>query len=66
MADEILALHATDKDPQSADYTPVPSPFGTLWVRLTDVTDAADELDAAEADTRDGEAFIDTIHLPIA
>ena len=66
MANEILALYAAEKKPENGiGYTEVPHATGTLWVRLVDVTETDDELEAAQDAQLPSEAFIDTIHLPI-
>jgi hypothetical protein len=66
MSNEILAIYAAETKPENGvGYTEVPYAGGSLWVRLFDVTEAENELDAAQEDELFGEAFIDTIHLPI-
>lgn len=62
----ILALYVADKKPDNGiGYTEVPHATGTIWVRLVDVTDTDDELEAAEDAVLPGEALVDTVHFPI-
>ncbi len=65
-----IAVYATDVDPQNPEYTMVPCDTKAgrigIWIRLSDVTGADDELDQGEKGARDGETFVNTIHLPIA
>lgn len=66
MSNETLALFAAETKPENGiGYTEVPHANGTLWVRLVDVTETDDEIEAAQDCVLPGEAFIDTIHLPI-
>lgn len=65
-----VAIYATDVDPKNNDYTMVPfdakDGLRPIWVRLADVSGADDEVNAGEDGRRDGEAFINTVGLPIA
>ena len=63
MGDFIFAIYFTDVDPQNPEYTKLPH---GLWIRVADVTFADDELAAGQDGARDGEAFINTVHTPIA